>query len=120
YLLYLEQKFFAGAGRKRVLHVAPETGLYLRLKREPNLSYVATDLDARRYRHIPELVQADLTDLPFEDASFDAVICSHVLEHVPDDRQAMSEIYRVLAPSGVALLMVPLANDGRGPDQAPP
>src|SRR5207248_4759435 len=35
YLLYLEQVLLPGAGRKRVLHVAPETGLYLRLKREP-------------------------------------------------------------------------------------
>jgi SAM-dependent methyltransferase len=117
YLLYLEQVLLAGPGRKRVLHVAPETGLYLRLKREPSVSYVATDLDARRYRHIPELIAADLTNLPFEDGDFDAVICSHVLEHVPDDRRAMSEMRRVLAPGGVALLMVPLATDGLGTEE---
>jgi ubiquinone/menaquinone biosynthesis C-methylase UbiE len=36
------------------------------------------------------------------------VICSHVLEHVPDDIQALSEIYRVLKKGGVAILMAPI------------
>lgn len=116
-MLYLEQVVLTKGQRKRVLHVAPEFGLYQRLKREANIDYVATDLDRKRYRHIPELVTADLTDLPFDAASFDVVICSHVLEHVPDDRKAMSEIRRVLIPSGTALLMVPLATDGLGTDE---
>ncbi len=116
-MLYLEQVLLTDGRRQRILHVAPEFGLYQRLKRETNIDYVATDLDQTRYRHIPELVTADLTDLPFETASFDVVICSHVLEHVPDDRKAMSEICRVLAPAGTALLMVPLATDGLGTDE---
>jgi SAM-dependent methyltransferase len=117
YLLYLDEVLLADGKPKRILHVAPEFGLYLHLSRRPDVSYVATDLDGRRYRHIDEMVPADLTNLPFEDASFDAVMCSHVLEHVPDDRRAMSEIRRVLVPSGVALLMVPLATDGLGTDE---
>lgn len=40
--------------------------------------------------------------------TFDGVICSHVLEHVPDDVEAMREIYRVLKPGGWAILMAPI------------
>jgi succinoglycan biosynthesis protein ExoA len=52
-------------------------------------------------------VQADVTDLPFADESFDLVVCLHVLEHVPDDRKAIAEFLRVLRPGGTAVLQVP-------------
>ena len=51
---------------------------------------------------------ADLTSLPFEDGSFDLVLCSHVLEHVPDDARAVSELTRVVAEDGHLLLMHPI------------
>ena len=44
-------------------------------------------------------------DLP--DGSFDLILCSYVLEHVPDDRAAMSELRRVLAPGGLCLVLTP-------------
>lgn len=44
----------------------------------------------------------------YPDNSWDLVICSHVLEHVPDDIKALSEIYRVLKKGGVAILMAPI------------
>ena len=43
--------------------------------------------------------------------NFDAVICNHVLEHVPDDRAAMRELRRILRPGGIAVLMVPFRPD---------
>lgn len=46
-------------------------------------------------------------DLPFPDGTFDRVIASEVLEHVPDDRRAMSELARVLRPGGVLAVTVP-------------
>lgn len=55
--------------------------------------------------------QADLSDMPFPDARWDLVVCSHVLEHVPDDATAISEISRVLAPHGRALIVVPQRPD---------
>jgi SAM-dependent methyltransferase len=50
---------------------------------------------------------ADVTALPFADDEFDTVICSHVLEHVQDDRTALSELARVVKPSGTCLIMFP-------------
>lgn len=86
----------------RVLHAAPEPCLEARLRTLPNLRYRSLD----RYDPAAD-VQADLADLPFEDACFDLVICSHVLEHLPDDRPALAELSRVLRHGGRALLMVP-------------
>jgi SAM-dependent methyltransferase len=54
-----------------------------------------------------EAVQGDARSLPFEDASFDRVIASEVLEHVEEDRLAMSELFRVLRPGGALAVTVP-------------
>jgi SAM-dependent methyltransferase len=84
----------------RLLHVAPEPGFARLLARLPNVEYVSGDLEPRR-----AMVQLDVTALPFPEESFDAVVCNHVLEHVPDDRAALAELYRVLRPGGWALLL---------------
>ena len=53
----------------------------------------------------------DITDLPLQDESVTLVYCSHVLEHVADDRKAMSELHRVLAPGGLAVIQVPIIGE---------
>lgn len=53
------------------------------------------------------LLAADALNLPFADASFDAVICSEVLEHLPDYRAAIAELVRVLRPGGRVAISVP-------------
>lgn len=118
-MMYLSREAGVGAGPVSLLHVAPDYGLYLWLKRQKGVSYTGSDIDARRYRHIANMRSADLTAAPFGDASFDVVICSHVLEHIPDDAQAMREILRMLKPGGRALLLVPLALDGKGTEEEP-
>lgn len=50
----------------------------------------------------------DLQELPFEDQTYDFVFASHVLEHIPNDEKAISEIRRILKPNGIAILPVPL------------
>ncbi len=52
-------------------------------------------------------VTADATRLPFPDGCFDKVIAAEILEHVPDDLRAMTEIARVLRPGGTAAVTVP-------------
>ena len=87
----------------RLLHVAPESALRRSLERVPTLHYVAADLESPLAD-----VRVDLTSLPFADGAFDAILCSHVLEHIPDDRAAMRELRRILAPEGWAILVVPM------------
>ncbi|HEX3947317.1 MAG TPA: class I SAM-dependent methyltransferase [Acidimicrobiales bacterium] len=52
-------------------------------------------------------VQGDALHLPFADGTFDRVIASEVLEHIPDDRAAMAELARVLRPGGTMAVTVP-------------
>jgi len=95
-------KVFAGAQQK-MLHVAPERSLVPRLSRLPGLDYVTADLFG------PDVsVQMDITNIKFADDIFDIIYCSHVLEHVDDDRRAIAELYRVLNPVGWAVLLVPI------------
>jgi SAM-dependent methyltransferase len=101
--LYLERKTNLLTDQLRVLHFAPERIFEDWLRPRPNLDYVSTDLARPRAD-----VKADITDLPFPTGSFDVILCSHVLEHVLDDRRAMRELYRVLRPGGWALVLVPL------------
>ena len=52
-------------------------------------------------------VEGDALDLPFEDGAFDRIIAAEVLEHIPDDERAISELARVLAPGGRIAVTVP-------------
>jgi SAM-dependent methyltransferase len=52
-------------------------------------------------------VSGDATRLPFDDGSFDRIIASEVMEHIPDDRAAMVELTRVLKPGGVIAVTIP-------------
>jgi hypothetical protein len=101
--LYLERETPLLRDRLRVLHLAPERGLGARLRALPNLDYTSADLGAGR-----AMVTADLTALPFADGSFDVVLCNHVLEHIPEDRQAMREIRRVLSLDGWVVMQHPI------------
>lgn len=58
------------------------------------------------YRN-PDTVYYDGHVLPFSDASFDAVLCTEVLEHIPDPAETLREIHRVLKPGGKLLLTIP-------------
>lgn len=62
------------------------------------------------YQNIdPHIQFADATRLPFSENAFELVIGNHIMEHIPNDRLAMREIYRVLQPGGTAVLQVPFS-----------
>ena len=52
-------------------------------------------------------VEGDALALPFDDGEFDRIIAAEILEHIPDDRTAMEELFRVLKPGGVLAVTVP-------------
>lgn len=91
---------------KTMLHVSPESCLGERFRAHLGDGYLSADLCDDR-----AMVRMDITDIDHPDESFDAVYCSHVLEHVPDDRLAMGELYRVLRAGGWAILLVPVTAD---------
>ncbi len=101
-LLYLKNRTGIFTQPMRVLHFAPERSLGSLLANQKNLHYVSTD-----YAQAAD-VQMDITRLAIPTGTFDAILCSHVLEHIPDDGAAMRELYRVLRPGGWAILQVPL------------
>jgi len=104
-VLYLLDVLKLGERELALLHIGPAESVSGRLSSLESLDYLSADLE-------PGIadVQADITDLYFDPSSFDFVLCVHVLEHVPEDRKAISELYRVLRPGGTALIQVPPSN----------
>jgi SAM-dependent methyltransferase len=91
---------------KKILHLSPEKNIYEFLR--SRASVITADLLPGFYKTIDGLVlKEDATKFSFSDKLFDIIIGNHILEHIPDDRKAMKEIYRVLKPGGRAVLQVP-------------
>ena len=92
----------------RILHFAPEPIFHKLFSSFKDIDYWPVDLNPKM-RGVRKAV--DITNIPFDDNSFDLIMCTHVLEHIPDDKKAMSELYRVLKPqTGIAFLNVPVFN----------
>lgn len=100
--LYLRQETNFFTEYHKVLHFAPEQAFYKRFRKMKNLEYTTTDLNSPLAD-----VKADICNLPFEDNSFDIVLCNHVLEHIPDDVKAMQELYRVMKVGGMGIFQIP-------------
>lgn len=98
--LKIETDFFSA--QSKVLHFAPEQCFLKRFRNMKNLDYTTTDLESP----IAD-VKADICDLPFEDNTYDVIFCNHVLEHIPDDKRAMQELYRVMKRGGYGIFQIP-------------
>lgn len=88
------------------LHIAPESCLTTGLRRWYPKGYVTADL----LRDDVD-IKLDISNSHLPDEQFDLICCSHVLEHVDDDRAAIREIYRMLKAGGTALIMVPITEE---------
>lgn len=100
-LAYLVAERCKSLDYSKVIHVAPERELskWLRSKAK---QYLSIDLYAEA------MARMDITNLELEDNSQTLIWASHVLEHVIDDTKAIAELYRVLAPVGIAFIQVPI------------
>jgi len=97
----------------RLLHFAPEKFFYERFSKQRNIEYTPCDLfpELFHFKSMPvPVLKVDITNIPFEDSVFDVILCNHVLEHIPDDLNAMAELYRVLKSGGWGIFQVPLDN----------
>ena len=98
---YIDNETTIPQGDNKILYFAPREPIEERLRRMGNV-VVTTDLSQNGVN-----VYADITKLPFDTEAFDVIICSHVLEHVPEDSLAMKELNRVLKTDGYALILIP-------------
>lgn len=83
---------------KNILAIAPLECMKHYIEDVPGVTLISGDINSG----------IDLTVLQYKDATFDVVIALHVLEHIEDEDRVMKEIWRVLKPDGVAVIMVPL------------
>lgn len=102
--LYLknETDLFSTSSIFKVLHFAPEQAFYKRFRKLQHLDYITTDL----YSPLAD-VKADICNLPFDNDSFDIILCNHVLEHIPNDTKAMQELFRVMKTGGMGIFQIP-------------
>ncbi len=101
--LYLKERTDIFSADMSLLDVAPVWYIQRSLRALRQLDYLSIDLDSPvAMKHM------DLTNLDLPSDSFDSIICFHVLEHIPDDQKAISELHRVLKPGGWALIQVPV------------
>lgn len=99
--------------RKKLLHISPEHVIGSRLRDHRSIDYLSSDLESKQ-----AMVQMDITAIELSDDTFDVIICNHVMEHIPDDRRAMAELFRVIQPGGWAILQTPVKGDTTYEDAA--
>ena len=103
YLIFLEKYLDDSKKKYSILDFAPSLAFSKRI-RKTHHNYTSTDF----YRNDVD-IKMDICDMKeIRDTSLDFVICSHVLEHVPNPDKALKEIFRVMQPNGNAIIMVPL------------
>ncbi len=95
---YLKNETSVFGAAPSVLHVSPES--FLREQFIKNPHYIDVDIDPDLARYV-----ADITSIPYNDQSFDYVICSHVLGHIKDEKKAIDELFRVLKVKGTAFIL---------------
>jgi ubiquinone/menaquinone biosynthesis C-methylase UbiE len=86
-----------------VLDLSPSRALYRKFKKTTGIEYFSSDFA----NEFISDYQFDITAIQRPDNFFDLIICYHILEHIGDDRKAMTELFRVLKPGGTMLLQTP-------------
>lgn len=95
-----------------ILHFAPEKYLENKLRKISD-KYITADIEGDDVD-----IKVDITNTPFEKETFKLILCSHVLEHVNDDRKALKELLRILKPDGTALIIIPVERESTFEDSS--
>lgn len=106
YAIYLNEKFktFDKTKKYKFLDITPNIELSNWIKKYNFLEYRSCDL----FTDFAD-DKVDIQDMKiYKDNSFDFLLCSHVLEHVDDDKKSMRELYRIIKPRGWGIVMVPI------------
>jgi SAM-dependent methyltransferase len=106
YLFLKEKTNFFVENCRKMLHIAPEACFKPLFEKQCGENYITADLCRPNVK-----VKMDIMNIQYEDETFDIIYCSHVLEHVSDDRKAIKEFFRILKKGGWAILTVPIIRD---------
>jgi SAM-dependent methyltransferase len=85
-----------------ILDFSPSRSLYRKLKKSSS-SYLSSDFSGEFIAD----VSFDITQIPVKEEQYDLILCYHILEHIPEDQKAMSELFRVLKKGGKCLIQTP-------------
>ena len=110
-LIYIYLKNFTNifTHKTKLLHIAPSGSIKALMKRTPNVIYQEGSKYHEGFYYSKDISLIDIRKLDFDDNTYDVIFCNHVLEHIPEDIQAMKELHRVLKPGGWAILQVPVS-----------
>ena len=103
YMFFDKIELWKNIPNYNILHFAPEKNLSQKISLLKPVKYIKADF----YPKQENIEKIDATDIPYNDDTFDLLICNHVLEHIPEYHKAINEIYRVLKPNGIAILQTP-------------
>lgn len=107
--LYLSRETTLLSELPTLLHIAPEVCIMRPLHKaykKVQSRYKTGDLESP----LADL-HFDVQNIPLQDNSFEVILCNHILEHIPDDRLAMRELYRIVKPGGWGVLLSPVERD---------
>ncbi len=92
----------------KLLHISPEYCFYKNLKDKKNIHYIPVDKFEPGYDYFSLTKDFDLLDPSLSPEQYDFIICNHVLEHIIDDKAAISNLFKILKIEGTAIVSVPI------------
>jgi len=105
-LEYLKNEVVSSCGKNNLLHIGPDEAFESYFTTRDDMTHVSIDLESNNC-----MAKMDLTALAFSANRFDVFLCSHVLEHIKQDIEAMKELFRVLKRGGAGITQVPIDLD---------
>lgn len=87
----------------KILHFAPERQIEKKLRNNKKLEYITADIEKGRADRVE-----DITNISFQESSFDYIICNHIMEHISNEKGAFAELRRCLKKTGKIVFSVPI------------
>lgn len=103
YMFFDRLNLWDAIKKSRILHFAPEKNLRSKISELKPEKYTLADL----YPKDDQVQAIDITEMPFNDFTYDFIICNHVIEHVREYKSALKEIWRVLSLNGIVVIQTP-------------
>ena len=109
--------FLGSTDRLHCLDVGGDNGVISYMLRRNGGDWKSADLDPASVESIKKLVQSEVYQInglstPFQENEFERIAIVDFLEHIPNDEQFISELYRIMGPGGILVVNVPNIKNG--------